>query len=674
MLALLLLLGVLAPGLPARSSAQSVEALQSDHSTPDDVLTYGMGYGLQRYSPLAQIDAKNVRRLVPVWNTSLSDNRGQENQPLVHDGLMFSGTHQATFALDARTGWIVWRSEHRYAEEAYAVLCCGVVNRGFALAEGRLFRTLMDGHVQALDARTGQELWRQQVGDYRDGYSMTAAPLVAAGVVITGVAGGDYGIRGFLDGWDTKTGKHLWRRHTVPAPGEAGSETWPQDDSWKHGGGATWITGSYDPALDLVYWGVGNPAPLNPTQRPGDNLFTNSVIAVRPKTGEIVWHYQFSPNDPYDYDGVNELVHATLEIDGRPRRVLMQANRNGFLYVIDRESGELLRANAFARTINWAEGIDLETGRPILGEVRRRNIEEGEAVDIWPGLIGAKNYGPMSFNPKTGLVYLNAIEASMRFKPLDVAGWRRGTLFLGAEITFVLPEGDIGYLRAVDPISGATRWEVPLGAPANGGTLSTAGNLVFTGDQLGRLIAFDATTGQELWSYKTGSAIIAPPITYRLDGRQYIAVVSGVAAAMSSAIPHPHFAHVTRGATLTVFRLFDEAAPPPPSRPQIPVARPSQRKTGGFHGTEKLTGDAEAGRAVYDRVCVSCHGRSLETSGVAVRDLRTFPLDERERFVRSVTHGAGDMPPFGAVVTEAEIGLLFEYVRAVQAAGQGAGE
>ena len=655
-------------GVPGESSAQSDEALRLDASTPTDVLTYGMGYGLQRYSPLDQIDVENVRRLVPVWNTSLSDNRGQENQPLVYEGLMYTGTHQSTFALDARTGWLVWRSENRYPEEAYTVLCCGVVNRGFALYEGMLFRTLMDAQVQALDARTGREIWKQPAGDYRKGYSMTAAPLVAAGVVITGVSGGDYGIRGYLDGWDPKTGGHLWRTYTVPAPGEVGAETWPEDDSWEHGGGATWITGSYDPELDLVYWGVGNPAPLNPQQRPGDNLYTNSVIAVRPKTGEMVWHYQFSPNDPYDYDGVNELVQATLEVDGVPRKVVMQANRNGFLYLIDRATGELLRANPFANKINWADGIDLETGKPIFSELRRRNIEQGEALEIWPGLIGAKNYAPMSYNPKTRLLYLNAIEASMRYKLLGVAGWRAGTLFLGAELTFNLPEGDVGYLRAVDPVTGEARWEIPLGAPNNGGTLSTAGDLVFTGDQLGRIIAFHAQSGAELWSYKTGSSVIAPPITYELDGRQYLAVVSGVATAMSGALPHRHFEHVTRGATLTVFRLFDAAAPLPASQPLIPAARPALPSIGEFHGTQTLSEKAEAGRIIYDRVCAACHGRRLETAGVAARDLRHFPIGEAERFIRAVTHGAGDMPPFARILSEAEIASVFDYVRAMQAA------
>lgn len=664
-LALGLSLALLHPG---KSSAQSAEALRLDASTPADVLTYGMGYGLQRYSGLEQIDTTNVRRLVPVWNTSLADNRGQENQPLVFEGLMYSGTHQSSFALDARTGWLVWRSENRFAEEAYTVICCGVVNRGFALYEGVLFRTLLDAHVQALDARTGREIWKQQAGDYKQGYSMTAAPLVAAGVVITGVSGGDYGIRGYLDAWDPKTGRHLWRTYTVPAPGEAGSETWPADASWKHGGGATWITGSYDPELDLVYWGVGNPAPLNPQQRPGANLYTNSVIAVRPKTGQIVWHYQFSPNDPYDYDGVNELVQATLEIDGVARKIVMQANRNGFLYVLDRATGELLRANPFADKINWADGIDLETGKPIFSEIRRRNIEQGEALDIWPGLIGAKNYAPMSYNPKTGLLYLNAIEASMRYKPLGLVGWRHGTLFLGAELTFNLPEGDVGYLRAVDPVTGRARWEVPMGAPNNGGTLSTAGNLVFTGDQLGRIIAFDAETGTELWSYKTGSSVIAPPITYELDGRQYLAVVSGVATAMSGAIPHRHFEHVTRGGTLTVFRLFDEAAPSPSSEPLVSPARPALPSTGQFHGTEKLTEEAAAGRAVYDRICATCHGRNLQTAGVAASNLREFPIGERARFVRAVTQGAGDMPAFAKILSEAEISNLFEYVHAMQAA------
>jgi alcohol dehydrogenase (cytochrome c) len=660
----------LLPGIPGKSSAQSDEALEHDASTPADVLTYGMGYELQRYSPLDQIDVANVKRLVPVWNSSLSDNRGQENQPLVYEGLMYSGTHQSTFAFDARTGWLVWRSENRFAEEAYAVICCGVVNRGFALYEGMLFRTLLDAHVQALDARTGREIWKQQAGDHREGFSMTAAPLVAAGVVITGVSGGDYGISGYLDGWDPKTGKHLWRTHTVPAPGEAGSETWPEDDSWEHGGGATWITGSYDPKLGLVYWGVGNPAPLNPLQRPGDNLYTNSVLAVRPGTGEIVWHYQFSPNDPYDYDGVNELVLATLNVDGVARKVVMQANRNGFLYVLDRATGDLLRANPFANKINWADGIDLETGKPIFSALRRRNIEEGEQIEVWPGLIGAKNYAPMSYNPKTRLLYINAIEASMHYTPLGVMGWRRGTLFHGAELSFILPEGDVGYLRAVDPLTGRARWEVPMGAPNNGGTLSTAGDLVFTGDQLGRIIAFHAQTGAELWSYKTGSSVIAPPITYQLGGRQYLAVVSGVATAMSGAIPHRHFEHVTRGATLTVFRLFDATAPLPPSEPLTPVARPARNSIGSFHGTEKLTEEAEAGRLVYERVCATCHGHNLKTAGVAAQDLREFPIEESARFIRSVTQGAGDMPPFARVLSEAEIVSIFDYVRAMQTAEQ----
>jgi alcohol dehydrogenase (cytochrome c) len=651
----------------AAARAQTARELIDDPSTPGDVLTYGMGYGLQRYSPLDQIDTGNVRRLVPVWNFSLADLHPQENQPLLRDGLLYVASHQATYALDARSGWLVWKKETRYPKELYSIVCCGAVTRGLALYEGRLYRTLLDAHVQALDARTGQQVWRQKAAEFQDGYSMTGAPLVAAGVVITGVAGGDMGIRGLLDGWDARTGKHLWRTWTVPAPGEKGSETWPADDAWKHGGGATWISGSYDPELDLVYWGVGNPAPQNPRQRPGDNLFTDSVLAIRPRTGEIVWHYQFTPNDPYDFDGVNELVQATLTIDGRPRKVILQANRNGFFYVIDRATGELLRANPFVSRINWADGVDLRTGRPIRSEAMRRNIEQGEPLEVWPGGIAGKNYAPMSFHPGIGLVYLNAIESAMRYKPLGVVSWRRGTVFLGSEMSFLLPEGDVGHLRAVDPLTGKARWSVSFGAPANGGTLATAGNLVFTGDQLGRLIAFDARSGEELWSYKTASAIIAPPITYLLDGRQYVAVTSGVAAGMASALPHPDFDRVTRGGVLTVFRLFDERAPLPPSRPPAPAVAPATRRAGVFHGELALDERAAAGRAVYDRVCAACHGFGLHTVGNAVFDLREFPSEDRERFVRSVSAGTDQMPPFGAVLSGDEILSILDYVRAVQA-------
>lgn len=322
--------GILAVLLTSGSAlAQTAEQLKNDHNTPGDVLTYGMGYSHQRFSPLTRINRDNVKRLVPAWAYSMADNNGQQGHALVMDGVMYITDHAKTVALDALTGKQIWKSVIEYPPETTRVVCCGIVNRGAALFEGKLFRTTLDAHVIALDIKTGKEIWRTKSADPKDGYSMTVAPLVANGVVIAGVAGAEYGHRGYLEGYDPQTGKVLWRTWTVPAPGEKGSETWP-GDSWKTGGGSTWITGSYDPELDLVYWGTGNPAPWNPLGRKGDNLYTNSILAIRPKTGEIVWYYQTTPGDPFDYDGVNELVQAELPINGQMRKVVMQAHRNGF--------------------------------------------------------------------------------------------------------------------------------------------------------------------------------------------------------------------------------------------------------------------------------------------------------------------------------------------------------
>jgi alcohol dehydrogenase (cytochrome c) len=326
-------------------------------------LTYGMGYSQHRFSPLTQINRQTVKRLVPAWSYSLADNRGLEGQALVKDGVVFLTDHEKTVAVDALTGREIWKTMVEYPPETTRVVCCGIVNRGAALFDGKLYRTTLDANVIALDAKTGKEVWRTKSSDPKDGYSMTVAPLVANGVVIAGVAGAEYGIRGYLEGFDAQTGKSLWRTYTIPAKGEPGSETWP-GDTWKQGGGSTWVTGSYDPDLDLVYWGTGNPAPWNPLNRKGDNLYTNSVLAIQPKTGKVVWHFQMTPGDPFDYDGVNEWILAELPIAGGTRKVIMHADRNGYLYVIERATSKLVAANAFVK-VNWADGIDKETGRPV---------------------------------------------------------------------------------------------------------------------------------------------------------------------------------------------------------------------------------------------------------------------------------------------------------------------
>ena len=407
---------LLAAALPLGAHAQTADELKNDSKTTGDVLTYGMGYSQNRYSTLKQINKQTVKRLVPMWSYSMADNRGMEAQPLIKDGVVYITDHEKTVAIDAMTGKQIWKNTIEYAPETTKIVCCGIVNRGGALFDGKLYRTTLDANVIAIDVKTGKEVWRTKSNDPKDGYSMTVAPLVANGVVIAGVSGAEFGIRGYLEGYDVLTGKQLWRTWTIPAAGEKGSETWPPGTE-KTGGGSTWVTGSYDPDLDLVFWGVGNPAPWNPLNRKGDNLYTNSILAIRPKTGEIVWHYQMSPNDPFDYDGVNELIQADLNIDGTNRKVVMQANRNGFLYVVERSTGKLLAANPFVK-VNWAEKVDLKTGRPVWSELTKQIVEKGGKARIYPSVSGGKNWHPMSFNPETKLLYVNTNEWGMDYETL----------------------------------------------------------------------------------------------------------------------------------------------------------------------------------------------------------------------------------------------------------------
>jgi alcohol dehydrogenase (cytochrome c) len=337
---------------PFGASAQTTDQLVKGASDTANVLNYGMGYNLQRFSPLTQINKDNAKNLVPVWNYSFADDRSAQSQPLIYQGVIYVTNHNATMAVDAKTGKQIWKTKVEYPAETPRIVCCGIINRGAAIHNGKLFRTTLDANVIALDMKTGKELWRQKAADIKEGYSMTVAPLVADGVVITGISGAEFGTRGFIDGWDPETGKRLWRTHTIPSPDEPGGDTW-KGDTWKLGGGSTWITGSYDPELNTVYWGIGNPGPFNAAVRPGDNLFTCAVLALEPKTGKIKWHYQFSPNNPFDYDSVAEMVLADMTIEGKPTKVLMDANRNGFFYVLDRTNGKLLAANPYVK-VNWA--------------------------------------------------------------------------------------------------------------------------------------------------------------------------------------------------------------------------------------------------------------------------------------------------------------------------------
>jgi alcohol dehydrogenase (cytochrome c) len=521
-----LLGGVLLAALMAPAGAQSLNDLSQDNATPKDVLTYGMGYNNQRYSALKQINAGNAAKLRPVWAYSLNNSQSQESQPIVHNGVMYVTTHNSTVAINPVTGKQIWKQEIDLPQDVFKMACCGILNRGVAIYDGKLFRATLDAHVMAMDAKTGKQLWKSKAADYLNGQAMTSAPLIANGVVLTGIAGGEYGTRGFIDGWDPATGKQLWRFYTTAAPGEKGGDTWPGDTHTK-GGAPTWLTGAYDPALDLVYWGTGNGGPWNPNARKGDNLYIASVVAIRPKTGELVWHYQFSPNDPYDYDATEVGMLVDMKIAGKERKVLAQANRNGFFYVLDRANGELLAANPYVK-VNWADRIDLKTGRPVHSEIDKK-ARAGEDVEIFPSVLGGKNWTPMSWNPSTGLAYANTLNISWPYV-LNKPEYKKGEWYLGVNFRGVnMPKDQPhGYLSAIDPMTGKSKWQMPWpGQPSMAGTLSTAGDLVFTGAATGEFMAVDANTGKKLWEFQTSSGIIGLPVTFEQDGKQYVTVVSG---------------------------------------------------------------------------------------------------------------------------------------------------
>ncbi|UFX48960.1 methanol/ethanol family PQQ-dependent dehydrogenase [Bradyrhizobium sp. 41S5] len=535
------------------ASAQTNEQLVKGATDTSNVLNYGMGYNLQRFSTLNQINKDTVKNLVPVWNYSLNDDRSEESQPLVYQGVLYVTTHNATMAIDAKTGKQIWKTKVEYPAETPRIVCCGIINRGAALYDGKLFRTTLDANVIALDAKTGKELWREKAADIKEGYSMTVAPLVADGVVITGISGAEFGTRGFIDGWDPATGKRLWRTYSIPTPDEPGGDTW-KGDTWKLGGGSTWITGSYDAELNTVYWGIGNPGPFNSAVRPGDNLYTCSVLALDPKTGKIKWHYQFSPNNPFDYDSVAEMVLADMNVEGKPTKVLMDANRNGFFYVLDRTNGKLLAANPYVN-VNWATGVDLKTGRPIETDVAK-DARDGKKVTVYPSILGGKNWEPMSFNPQTGLAYANTLAFGGRYKSEPVT-FKQGEWYLGMDLTdpWEWGTGPRGHLKAIDPMTGKAKWEAPSDIPRFSGVLSTAGGVVFAGQLTGEFEAFDADTGKKLWQFQTGSGIEGQPVTWQQDGMQYVAVTSGYGGVYSLFSGDERLAKVPPGGSLWVFAV-----------------------------------------------------------------------------------------------------------------------
>jgi len=504
----------------APSQAQvTAERLLNSTREPQNWLMYSGDYAGHRFSTLDQINTLNASTLVAKWAYQTMASGKFETTPLVVDGILYAtGADDRAFALDARSGRPIWQYQRALPPDIRP--CCGRVNRGFAILGDKVFLGTLDAHVIALDSKTGNVVWDITAADYSKGYSFTLAPLALKNLVIVGVSGGEYGIRGFIDAYDAGTGQRKWRFNTVPAPGEPGHETW-EGDSWKLGGAPAWITGSYDPATNTTFWTTGNPAPSNRGEgRAGDNLYSDSLLALDPDTGKLKWHFQFTQHDEHDYDA----TQVPVIIDDGDKHLIAQANRNGFFYVLDRTTGKLLSATAYAR-VSWSTSKD-SIGRPVLSKEASPVLQ---GVPVCPGAAGATNWMSPTYDPQTKLFYVTAREQCDIFSTAPQP-YEAGHAYYGSAY---FPNDDAqpfwGALRAIDPATGKIKWEWKHTSPTWAGVLSTGGGLVFTGDAEGNFIALDAASGKVLWHFQCGASAYASPMTYAIDGKQYVAIAAGSA-------------------------------------------------------------------------------------------------------------------------------------------------
>lgn len=525
--------------------------LQMPEQRPENWAVYGGGYDNQRYSRLDQINTENVSKLAPVWIKTFDVKHGFETTPIVVDGVLYmtTGGHTSVWALDAKTGEEYWHFQHGIPEDVAA--CCDRVNRGLAVADGKVFFATLDAQLIALDAQSGKPAWKTRIGNTKDGYTATGAPLVVKDKVVVGISGGEYGVRGYLDAYDMATGEQAWRFWTIPGPGEPGHETWGGTEAWRTGGGATWVTGAYDPELDLLYWTTGNPSPdMNGEVRPGDNLYTNAVVALDPDDGKLAWHFQWTPHDVWDYDGVNEVILTDLEIEEETVPALIHADKNGFFYALNRKSGEFLYAKEFARQ-SWAKDIDPDTGRPTIDEMA---IPGPAKTPVCPGPAGAKEWNHMAFSPETGLAYIPVIENCAMYRSSQ-AFFERGMPYWGgdADVMAFGPAESYGLLKAINAATGEEAWNIRSDLPVMSGVLTTAGGLVFWGEADGTFHATAAESGKDLWTYNVGSGIHAPPVTFSVDGEQYVAIAAGWGGWVKGFAPE--LMHQPKGHTLIVLKL-----------------------------------------------------------------------------------------------------------------------
>jgi alcohol dehydrogenase (cytochrome c) len=498
-------------------TAEKLRQAQSDAGT---WLMYGKNYSGWRHSNLRQINTGNVQRLVPAWQFQTGIPGKFEGSPLVFDGMMFvtAPTNHA-YALDLLTGHPIWH--YSKPLPSGVSICCGQVNRGFGALGNRLFKVNLEATLVSMDAKTGTVLWESTIDDIKKGYSATVAPLIAKNKVIIGVAGAEYGVRGFIDAFDADTGKRAWRFWTVAGPDDPGGKSWG-GDSYMRGGGSIWVTGTYDPELNLVYFGTGNPGPdWNGDKRPGDNLYTCSVVALDADTGKLKWHFQMTPHDVHDWDAISEPIPMDITFNGQKVKAIVQANRNGYFYALDRATGKFLYAKPYTK-VTWSDGVDAK-GRPILIPGQDPTEDGNKSC---PAVGGGHNWQTTTYNPQTGWYYFTSTEGCQTYYK-NHQEFREGLLYTGSTGSPLPLEPTSGAIFAVDPSNGATKWKFEMVSPPPSGLASTSGGLVFAGTREGHFIALDAKTGKVLWKYQTGGVVIAPPITYMLDGRQYVAIASG---------------------------------------------------------------------------------------------------------------------------------------------------
>ncbi|HKP64436.1 MAG TPA: PQQ-dependent dehydrogenase, methanol/ethanol family [Polyangiales bacterium] len=644
-------------------------------------LTHGGTYAEERYSGLAQIDTNTVKTLGLAWSLDLDTNRGQEATPLIIDGVMYTTSAWSKVqAIDAASGKLLWQYDPFVPGKTGVRACCDVVNRGVAAWKGRLYVGTLDGRLVALDAASGKPVWEVVTVDQTKPYTVTGAPRIVKGHVLIGNGGAEFGVRGYISAYDADSGKMLWRFYTVPGdpsqPFEApilekAASTWT-GEWWKGGGGGTvWDSMAYDPELDLLYVGTGNGSPWSQAHRSpkgGDNLFLSSIVALKPDTGEYVWHYQTTPEDSWDYTATQHIILADLTIDGAPRKVLMQAPKNGFFYVLDRQTGQLLSAKPFI-TLNWAGGVDMATGRPQVNP-EAYYFKTGKPWTALPGPYGAHNWQPMSFSKKTGLVYIPVIESLFTYLNDPNPNWQPSPIGynLGL-IALEMPQDPAikaqvlgatkGSLKAWDPVAQKEVWSVPLSGMWNGGVLSTAGGLVFQGSGDGSFNAYDASSGAKLWSFAAQAGVLASPVTFSLDNQQYVTVLVGWGgAAIAGGETLDKGALQGNKSRVLTFKLGGSAQLPAAAPAPVPQTAPPAR------GSDPKI--AAAGSALFGAKCSVCHGNAAVSAGKVIPDLRfSKALGDAASWKKIVIDGAlenNGMVSFASIMKPEDAEAIRAYV------------